>query len=888
MPRWDWLTVIYALGKRDLRRYFSNPTGYVFITLFILLSAAAAFWRPRFFLNSLANLDQLSETFPYLLLFFIPALTMGIWADERKQGTDELLLTLPAHEHSIVLGKYLAAAGVYTVALTVSLSHVVVLAWLGDPDGGLLTANYLGFWLAGASLIPVAMLASLLTANVTIAFIFGSLLCAVPVGMSEAAATASASLGQRLASFGIPRHFGDFARGILGLDDALYFAFLAGLFLYLNVLVLQRRHWRRRPGALPMPLHATVRAVALALALGSIVVLAGRTHARLDLTAERLSSPSAETEALVAGLPADRAVIIRAFVSPEIPQPLVQTRENVLGLLREIGARGGARITVAIEETEPYSDQARLARERYNIFPRAVSDSNTGETAPDVYLGAAVTSGADEQVIPFFDPGLSPEYEIARAIRVVTRAERKRIGILDADVKMLGGIDSRTNQPRPEWAAVQELRKQYDIVEVTPADAAHAQVDALVVVLPSRMTQTDLDLALEPIKRGVPTLMLLDPLPMIDLHLAPAADLASQIDPFRPAAAARLVFGDIRTALGRFGLNWVPAGIVWDGFNPHPDLANLSQETVFVGDGNGNPNALNRQNPATAGLQEVLLLYPGYVLQADSSDLTFEPLLQTGRVSGSSSFFDVVTPTPSGMAINAGLTREPDGRQYVLAARVRSKHPLSPEPGARPTDLVVIADLDFISNAFFDIRAMGTASAIFDNITFFLNTIDVLAGDESFIAMRNRRPRHRTLKRLEAQTRTFMDRRTQEEQQAQKEALAALGEARNRLTKRVEALDARTDLDAQARQILVRNVEEAENRELGVLERSIAAARDAKIHASRETMEGEIRRIRTRIRSLAVLLPPVPVLLIGVAVFIRRMQRERDTTRAAGRMREAP
>jgi ABC-2 type transport system permease protein len=297
---------------------------------------------------------------------------------------------------------------------------------------------------------------------------------------------------------------------------------------------------------------------------------------------------------------------------------------------------------------------------------------------------------------------------------------------------------------------------------------------------------------------------------------------------------------------------------------------------------------LNRQNPATAGLQEVLLLYPGYVLQADSSDLTFEPLLQTGRVSGSSSFFDVVTPTPSGMAINAGLTREPDGRQYVLAARVRSKHPLSPAPGARPTDLVVIADLDFISNAFFDIRAMATASAIFDNITFFLNTIDVLAGDESFIALRNRRPRHRTLKRLEAQTRTFMDRRTQEEQQAQKEALAAVGEARNRLTKRVEALDARTDLDAQARQILVRNVEEAENRELGVLERSIAAARDAKIHASRETMEGEIRRIRTRIRSLAVLLPPVPVLLIGVAVFIRRMQRERDTTRAAGRMREAP
>jgi ABC-2 type transport system permease protein len=452
---------------------------------------------------------------------------------------------------------------------------------------------------------------------------------------------------------------------------------------------------------------------------------------------------------------------------------------------------------------------------------------------------------------------------------------------------MLGGIDFRTNQARPEWAAVQELRKQYDIVEVTPAGAATVQIDALVVVLPSRMTQTDMDLALEPVRRGIPTVMLLDPLPMIDLRLAPAADLASQIDPYLPATAVRIVFGDIRTALAGFGLNWVPGRIAWDGFNPHPDLANLPPETVFVAAGNGNPDALDRQSPATAGLREVLLLYPGYLLPSDAPGFTLRPLFQTGRVSGTSSFFDVVTPTPGGMAINPSLTREPDGQQYVLAARVQSKEALSPAAGARPMDLVAIADLDFISDAFFDIRAMAAANASFDNITFFLNTIDMLARDESFIALRNRRPRHRTLERLEAQTRTFMDRRTREEQQAQKEALTALDEARSRLNKRIESLNARTDLDAQARQIMVRNLEATENRQLRVLERSIAEARDAKIRASRETMEGQIRAIRTRIRSLAVLLPPVPVLLIGVAVFVRRTQRERDAARAAGRVRAA-
>jgi ABC-2 type transport system permease protein len=390
-----------------------------------------------------------------------------------------------------------------------------------------------------------------------------------------------------------------------------------------------------------------------------------------------------------------------------------------------------------------------------------------------------------------------------------------------------------------------------------------------------------------PVKRGIPTLLLVDPLPMVDIRLAPAADLANQINPYQREPAARLVFGNIREALESLGLNWTPAKIAWDAFNPHPDMSDLPQETVFVSAGNGNPNAFNRTNPATSRLQEVMLLYPGYLLTTKSPDFTFEPLLQTGQASGSSSFFDLVVPTQQGMLINAKAGHDADHRQYVLAARAQSRKPIVSAPGARPTDVIAIADIDFISDYFFNIRAAAPPDATFDNITFFLNAIDLLAGDDAFIALRSRRARHRTLERLEAQTRTFAERRTLEEQDAEKEADAALRQAKARLKSRVDELNGRTDLDIQAKQIMVRNLEETENRQLQTLETRITEAKDIKIRASRETMETHVRNIRTRIRTLAVLLPPLPVLLVGAGIFVRRARRERENARAMRRFAEA-
>ena len=881
--------VITAIIKRDVRMAFSNPTGYVFVTLFIFLSAAAAFWQDQFFQNNLATLDQLNGVFPYLLLFFIPALTMGVWAEETKQGTDELLLTLPATDLEVVLGKYLAALSVYTASLILSLTHILVLMWLGSPDLGLMIGNYLGYWLLGALLISVGMLASLLTGNATIAFVLGALFCGFFILIGPIAGGISNGLRDLVSPIGITNAFNDFSRGIVSFSGVFYFLSASALMIYLNVLLISRRHWPVEADGYRMEMHHGVRVLALIIALVSTNVIFGWPNIRLDVTGEGLHSLSDETVRILDELPDDRPVFIQAFISPVVPESYVQTRSNLIDILKELDAVGRDQVQVRIQDTDMYTPEAQEARERFGITPQELPNLRNARSGfTNVFAGLAIICGAEEHVIPFLDPGLPVEYELTRSIRVAARAERKKLGILATEAKLFGGFDFATMQSRQPWAVTDELRKQYEIVQVAPAETYPEDLDGLLAALPSTLSQEEMNRLLDYIKAGKPTMMLVDPLPAIDIALSPSEKSGSNVNPFmRNSAPPPKEKGDIQGMLREVGVNWSMSQIVWDQYNPHPDLSHLPSEVVFVGAGNENPNGFNQDAINTAALQELILLFSGYLQPLGSAEYTFTPLVQSGQISGEVPYSQMVQRNFFGGAqlVMRKTLRRPSASLYTMAAHIEGKNAGRDSTASEKVNLIVVADVDFVSQQFFDIRRLGVGGFNFDNVTFFLNSMDVLMADESFINLRSKRVKYRTLETVEAQTLAYTQQRVQDEEQAEREAQQALEEARTRLTARVNEVRQRTDLDDQTKQIMVRNLEEVENRRFETLKTNIETEKEAKIQASKENMEQQIRLIQNTIKNLAALMPPIPVFVLGVFIFIRRRQREKDAAVAARRLR---
>ncbi|MDA0306856.1 MAG: heme exporter protein CcmB [Proteobacteria bacterium] len=235
---------ITVIAKREFKGYFTSPLAYIFIVIFVALTGAFAFYIGRFFTREQADLVSFFTYHPWIYLMLVPAISMRLWAEERKTGTIEILMTLPVATTEAVLGKYLAAWAFTGLALILTFPMWISVNILGQPDNGVILTSYLGsFFMAGAFLAMGSCI-SALTKNQVIAFIVAATVCFLFTVSSLALvldffrAWAPEILVHTIASMSFLTHFSTITKGVIELRDIIFFASLIAFWLFANIIVV--------------------------------------------------------------------------------------------------------------------------------------------------------------------------------------------------------------------------------------------------------------------------------------------------------------------------------------------------------------------------------------------------------------------------------------------------------------------------------------------------------------------------------------------------------------------------------------------------------------------------------------------------------------------------
>lgn len=238
---------IRPIFKREFLGYFRSPVAYVFLIAFLVMSVSLAFSRyGGFFKAGVASMESYFLFFPWLFLFIVPAVGMRLWSEEKRAGTVELLFTLPVTTLEAVLGKFFAGWAFLTVAILLSFPMALTLAYLGQPDWGVIVATYIGTILMAGAYLGVCSLTSSLTKNQVISFVLSLAACSVLLFLGFSSftefleSTFPVAVSDLVSNFSFVTHFDAFTKGVIDPKDVIFFLSLTGFTLFLNVVVLER------------------------------------------------------------------------------------------------------------------------------------------------------------------------------------------------------------------------------------------------------------------------------------------------------------------------------------------------------------------------------------------------------------------------------------------------------------------------------------------------------------------------------------------------------------------------------------------------------------------------------------------------------------------------
>jgi ABC-2 type transport system permease protein len=238
------MNALWPIFKREFVAYFSTPLAYVFIVIFLFAMGAFTFYIGHFYENGVADLSVFFGYHPWLYLFLVPAIAMRLWAEERRTGTMELLLTLPVPLWATVAGKYLAAWAFTGVALALTFPVWLTVNYLGHPDNGVIVASYIGSFLVAGGYLAIGACISAATNNQVIAFVVSVVVCflftvsGAPLVLDFFRAWAPLVLVDAVSSFSVLTHFTAITAGVIDVRDIVFFFSLIALFLAANMVIV--------------------------------------------------------------------------------------------------------------------------------------------------------------------------------------------------------------------------------------------------------------------------------------------------------------------------------------------------------------------------------------------------------------------------------------------------------------------------------------------------------------------------------------------------------------------------------------------------------------------------------------------------------------------------
>ncbi|MBN1689113.1 MAG: Gldg family protein [Candidatus Omnitrophica bacterium] len=433
---------LWTICKRELAAYFNSAIAYIFIIVFVLLNAGL--FMTQFFIISRADMRPFFATFPFVLAVFIPAVTMRLWAEEKRGNTLELLLTFPMATHELVLGKFIAGFIFYLTALAATLPIPVMIQIMGNPDMGTILGGYLGTAFMGAFFLAVGIFISGLCRDQIVAFILSMLIC---FGFHLFGTDFLASsidgwipgFGSLLQQYiGTTGHFASFGKGVIDNRDILYFVVGTVLFLVLNGFWLEGR---MRPGAKKIFTTATI--ICAGIFLMTNWLFAGMPIGRFDLTEGKIYTISPATVKIMRELKAP--VTAKFYVSPQdkMPTGMKTLEQDVIDKLDElrIAAKGNfdykifhmeaANVTGGAEGGGESLEEKLQAK---GIQPFQVQAVVSDEVAVRLIYASLSLSYKEkpEEIIPRVMPGnlFELEYLLASKIYRMTLPEIPKIALV--------------------------------------------------------------------------------------------------------------------------------------------------------------------------------------------------------------------------------------------------------------------------------------------------------------------------------------------------------------------------------------------------------------------------------------------------------------------------